>query len=561
MKKFIRKSFFYKLPLFFFSFFLISCKEINQNSNNDDIKILFTSSIQGNLTGKIGFPQIAALKKDLLNQTQNVVLVDLGDAVIGNLADSSSAGIYVANLMNETGYDFAVLGNREFDFGLQNIRYLTKYTSATYLNCNISYTGKDEDFLDETFPYQIKTFGHTKIAFIGATSPRTLNASNPEMFLEKGKLVYDFDQSYDGGKLYRKIQYFVDKAKHQGATHVILLAHMDYDSSRKQNDEIYTPKAIAEHTKGIDVILADTEDNSILHKEAFNILGEKVLICETKSNLEQVGILNLDTQNKFNFFTIENYVNKDKTVEQVLNVFLEKQNENLKEIVATSDIELRIYDSKNVRTIRNRETPLGNLCADSYRAICNADIGLVNAGSIRAKLPKGNISIGNMNQILPFDDRICMVKATGQQILDALEFGCCKTREITEKRGVAVGEFGGFLQVSGLRYTIDTSVPSPLITSSEGKLIGFRGVRRVKNVEILRNGKYVPLDPKGFYKVAGQNFLLKNNGDGNTAFSKSTLILDEIATEKEAVIFYIIDYLEGKLFRPYFRPQGRIIVE
>lgn len=70
-------------------------------------------------------------------------------------------------------------------------------------------------------------------------------------------------------------------------------------------------------------------------KEAFNIFGEKVLICETKSNLEQVGILNLDTRNKFNFFTIENYVNKDKTVEQVLNVFLEKQNENLKEIVAT----------------------------------------------------------------------------------------------------------------------------------------------------------------------------------------------------------------------------------
>ena len=126
--------------------------------------------------------------------------------------------------------------------------------------------------------------------------------------------------------------------------------------------------------------------------------------------------------------------------------------------MAKTDVELTINDpvakteeGKPVRIIRNAETNLGDLCADAYRYVSGADIAFVNGGGIRVSIKEGDITLNDILKVHPFGNALCVCEATGQQILDALEFGA---KDVP-------GEFGGFLQVSGLTYEITPICPPP----------------------------------------------------------------------------------------------------
>ena len=108
-------------------------------------------------------------------------------------------------------------------------------------------------------------------------------------------------------------------------------------------------------------------------------------------------------------------------------------------VVATSAVDLAIADKDGNRQVRSQETNLGDLCADAYRIVLGADIAFVNGGGIRVAIEKGDITYGEIINVHPFGNMACVVEATGQQILDALEMGA---------RNVGIGENGGFLQVS-----------------------------------------------------------------------------------------------------------------
>ena len=71
--------------------------------------------------------------------------------------------------------------------------------------------------------------------------------------------------------------------------------------------------------------------------------------------------------------------------------------------------------------VRSRETNLGDFCADAYRAVMGADIAFVNGGGIRAELAPGEVTYGDILDLHPYGNALCLVEATGQQILDALE--------------------------------------------------------------------------------------------------------------------------------------------
>ena len=109
---------------------------------------------------------------------------------------------------------------------------------------------------------------------------------------------------------------------------------------------------------------------------------------------------------------------------------------------------------------RTNETNLGDLCADAYRYVLGngrtgaengpADIAFVNGGGVRANIDAGDITFGEVIAVHPFNNLGCVVEATGQEILDALEMASRMAPE----------ENGGFLQVSGLTYTVDTAIAS-----------------------------------------------------------------------------------------------------
>jgi 2',3'-cyclic-nucleotide 2'-phosphodiesterase (5'-nucleotidase family) len=179
------------------------------------------------------------------------------------------------------------------------------------------------------------------------------------------------------------------------------------------------------------------------------------------------------------------------------------------------------------------------------RVRTGAQIGITNGGGIRRDLPKGRITNGDVLTTLPFQNNICVIEATGQQILDALEWGVHALPD----------EFGGFLHVSGLTYEIDTRISSGCKTDSSKLLTGIEGERRVRNVKVGDE----PLDPQKTYTVAGSEYTLLEKGDGQTAFDGCNKIQGGLL-DSQVLIDYVREDLKGKIGDTYADPygQGRI---
>ena len=233
----------------------------------------------------------------------------------------------------------------------------------------------------------------------------------------------------------------------------------------------------------------------------------------------------------------------------------EALNEKLNEVVATTQVNLTIDDpeavddnGKPIRMVRRAETNLGDLCADAYLAQSGADIAFVNGGGIRVNIDAGDITLNNILKVHPFGNAMCVIEVTGQQILDALEWG---------SRNVP-GELGGFLQVAGLSYEIHSYIESPCKVDENGMFAGIEGERRVKNVMV--NGE--PIDPDATYTLASHDYMLLNKGDGYTMFDGCKLLQDSVKLDNQVLIDYITETLGGVIGEQYEDPygEGRIVI-
>ena len=230
-------------------------------------------------------------------------------------------------------------------------------------------------------------------------------------------------------------------------------------------------------------------------------------------------------------------------------------NEKLNEVVATTQVNLTINDPEAVdengapiRMVRRAETNLGDLCADAYLAQSGAQIAFVNGGGVRKNIDAGDITLNNILSVHPFGNAMCVIEVTGQQILDALEWG---------SRNVP-GENGGFLQVAGLTYEIHSYIESGCVSDEDGMFVKVEGERRVKNV--LVNGE--PIDPNATYTLASHNYMLLNKGDGYAMFEGCKVLQDSVKLDNQVLIDYITENLNGVVGEEYDNPfgQGRIVI-
>lgn len=144
---------------------------------------------------------------------------------------------------------------------------------------------------------------------------------------------------------------------------------------------------------------------------------------------------------------------------------------------------------------------------------------------------------------------------------DVLEMGSRATLAETGDGESAIGESGGFLQVSGLRYTIDTSVESTVEVDEAGMFVSCGEERRVRDVQVLQeDGSYAPIDAAETYTVASHSYLIKEGGDGLNMFWDNTLTIDGGMMDYEILITYLEDILGGTIGEEYATPQGRINV-
>ncbi len=227
-----------------------------------NLVILFTSDVHCGIDQGWGYAGLYAIK-EYLAKDNHVLLVDDGDAIQGEPVGTMTKGEAIVDIMNAVGYDIAIPGNHEFDYGMDNFLELTKKASYPYLSCNFN---KDGELIFQ--PWTIKEFDGVKIGFVGVTTPMTLRSSTPRYFQDaEGNFIYNFMQDENGEAVYAAVQKAVDEVRAEGAAYVVVLAHMgnEAECSPWRYDEVIAA------TNGIDIWLDghshDTEQVVMKNKD------------------------------------------------------------------------------------------------------------------------------------------------------------------------------------------------------------------------------------------------------------------------------------------------------
>ena len=499
----------------------------------------------------LGYAGVAAYKAEM-EQTHNfVTLVDCGDAIQGEPIGLLSAGSYLVDIMNEVGYDFATFGNHEFDFKLPRLAELTKLAKYEYLSCNFKYTGKGTSDISYK-PYEIVDYGGTKVAFVGITTPESFVKSTPAYFQDdNGNFIYNLSEDKDGTALYQAVQTAVDAAKAEGAKYVVAIAHLGMEGTT----EYWTSEAVIKNTNGIDAML-DGHSHEEFSKTVANKDGDDVVLAQTKTKLAYLGKLTISADGKITseLISAKDYTEKDEHITEFITGITDKFSAELSEVVGKSEIDLPDYDENGKRLVRNSETALGNLAADAFRVMLDADIGIMNGGGLRKPIKAGDITLNTLFSVFPWGNLPCKVAVTGQTVLDMLEMGAINYPK----------ESGGFMHVSGLTYTIISGAESTIETTDKGEFIKITGARRVTNVQVLNKstGKYEPINAKKIYTLGGIDYTILYCGDGFNMFKGAKLVqrADATLTDAKMVLSYIKDKLGGTIGTEYAAPQGRISV-
>lgn len=459
--------------------------------------------------------------------------------------------------MNQMEYDFAIPGNHEFDYGMDRFLEMSSELNCAYYSSNFMDLRTGERVFA---PYKIIDFGETRVAFVGATTPETFTKSTPVYFQDgNGNYIYGFSENNNGQDLYQQVQNAVNDAREEGAQYVILVGHL----GEAGTTDSWTSDAVIANTTGIDVCI-DGHSHEVYDKYVSNKDGASVLLTQSGTKLSQIGKVIISPDGSITSEPVaevpasdstgQSSVREDgKVVDYAMDQFIKniqsQYEETLKTVIGHTDVNLTVNDAETgLRAVRSAETNLGDLTADAYRLVLGADIGFSNGGGIRSDIPAGNITYNDALTVFPFGNMGCVVEATGQQIRDALEMA---SRNCPE-------ESGGFLQVSGLTYTIDTSIASSVQVDEKGNFTGVSGTYRVK--DIMVDGE--ALDLSRTYTVASHNYMLKSGGDGMVMFNGSNVIRDEVISDMDLLSAYIRDNLGGNVGNEYINPagQGRITV-
>lgn len=400
-----------------------------------------------------------AAEAGILRKEMPSLLLSAGDMIQGSNWANLFKGESVIEVMNEMGFDAMVVGNHEFDFGKEILAKRISQARFPVLGANV------RGFDALLRPYVIREVNGVKVIIIGVVTDETPVTTNP------GNVTgLKFDPPAD------TVEKYIRELKAPGDI-VVVLSHRGYAGDR----------ALAEKVKGIDVIVGGHSHTKL---STPSVVGDTIIV-QAWEHAKALGVLDMTVEDgriikyEGRLDEIRPVGRSDVKVEAIVEKFKEKVDSALNEKVGYADEDL---DGERVRY---QETNFGNLIADVIRKTSGADAALINGGSIRTGIHRGEIKRMDIYSVLPFDNYIVSVKLTGRQIREALEHGVS---------AVENGE-GRFPQVSGLTFNYSRSaIPG----------------NRVK--EVLIRG--VPIDPRGEYTVATNDFLAAG-GDGYKAFGEA----------------------------------------
>ena len=511
------------------------------------------SSISNDLTGKTiilhtndvhgavdKYAKVTALKDELKSRGAEVVLADAGDFSQGTPYVSTSKGAFAVALMNTAGYDVATLGNHEFDYGYPQLKSNLALANFKTI-CADVLDGNGNPILDPNYVFTTNT--GLKIGFFGMETPETQTKVNPALI--KG---INFLSKTD---LYTCAQSQVDTLKSQGCDLVICLAHLGVDEESAPDGHRSTD--LYANTTGIDMII-DGHSHTVMTEGS---AGEPVTSTGTK--LEYIGAIVIDNATK----TIEDHylVSTEGIVDnpataQIAQAVIDRIDAEYDVVFAQSEVALNGSKDPGVRT---EETNLGDLICDAIKWSVTKENGsitvpadhivaITNGGGIRASISEGGVTKKDLNTVLPFGNTVSVVYVSGDELLEALEASTY----------CAPDALGGFPQVSGIKFTVNTAVPfaqGPAYPDSTYYSPAAIGRVSIESI----NGK--PFSTKDTYAVVTNNFVAAG-GDTYYVFGNSTNQFDTGIVMDEAVIDYVQTELGGKITADkYGKPAGNITIK
>ena len=517
---------------------------------SDDIVILYTNDVHTYIDGALSYDVIAGIKADLQTKYEYVFLADAGDHVQGTAYGAMDKGKSVVTLMNYAGYDVATLGNHEFDYGMEGCLNVIDWADYTYMSCNFYHESKGvrgENVLDS---YKIFDCGADKIAFVGVTTPESFSKSSPTYFQnEQGEYIYGIAGGDKGEDLQADLQKAINAAVAAGATRVVAVGHLGLDPASAP----WTSRETIAGVSGLDAFI-DGHSHSLIEGEIVKDKnGDDVILTQTGNYFNRIGMMVIDSDTgkvttDFIEYDEEGMVLSSELygvtsvapvseVKTLKEAWLAEIDTELGQKIGSFNVVLGNHDAEGNRLVRNEETNTGDFVADALYYLfddmnLDVDVAIMNGGGIRNEAITGDITYKICKDIHPFGNVACLQTVTGQQIKDMLEWGA---------RHVGESEEGSFLQVSGVTYKIDTTVPN---TTKAGDMDVWEAgptKYRVHDIKVYNKdtNTWDELDLNAKYNLAGYNYTLRDLGGGFAMLNGAVNVLDYVMEDYMVLANYV----------------------
>lgn len=476
------------------------------------LTILFFNDLHGHLQpfevkdeqgtrGAGGMARMAALIRDIRKENNRghvrTVVLMAGDLLQGTPMSTVFQGEPDIRCLNAVGLNAAVVGNHEFDFGLDNFLKLKRQAGFPFLSANVV-KKEDNELLCKPF-HPIPLERNLSLTIIGVTTPDLLYTTRP-----------DIADSLDVRDAVTSAREAYERVRSKGP--VVLLSH-----NRHQTD-----REIARALPGLAAIIGG-HDHILM--SPYRQVGD-VPIFQAFENGQYLGCIDLEIDPSTGkarltgsrYIPIVPGMPEDRQVSTIIADYEKRLDKTFREVIGRSDTFL---DGERDH-IRFEETGLGNFVADIMKERTGVQIALINAGSLRASLKKGPVTMGDVYSVMPYANELLVTRLTGKDLEEVLQRAVRSTRE---------DEDGGFLQISGITFSVSGRRPS----------------------DIRVGDRSLPLDRNTAYTVAVPAFL-STGGDGyavlkGRTYENTGLLLRDLVIETIRQRGVISGKKEGRIRR------------
>ena len=440
-----------------------------------------------------GVARLATAINDAREVVDRNLLLDAGDQFQGTLYFHVGGAEAVADVMNAIGYDAMAIGNHEFDSGPGELASLIDHADFPILSANVDVSG-DPDLAGLIEPFTVFEFDEEEVAVFGLTTEQAAVLSSP------GPLVRFED-------LLSAAQATVGAIEALGVNKIIALTHVG----------LAVDRMLATSVAGIDVIVGG-HSHALLDGGAasggpypiveFSPRGEPVYVVTAYEWGKRLGRLDVTfdeagivTEASGELVFIGESLAGDEKIVGLLGEYTAAIDALKTQVVGSTEI---LLDGEN-ESVRSMETNLGNLICDAVlwrTEALGTRVVIQNGGGIRASVPVGEGTMGQVLEVLPYGNESTVLELTGAHVVAALENGVSQVEEGA----------GRFPQVAGLRFRFSPDAPSG---------------ERIESVEVRTGGssEFLPIDPNATYTLATNEYLA-DGGDGYEAFGTATARYD-----------------------------------